>query len=129
MSEPVINNSDLQLEHVRWNKELKSLRGEINTFQNKLGEIVNLRTDKEFLIEIAEFENKFIIHKEKINKLQDQIKVHALSVVRQFEDNIRAEKMNLKRHDIYREKIETEKRMFEDLKAEFNGFLSTYVKN
>ncbi|MGB5362926.1 MAG: hypothetical protein WBN17_06460 [Aureibaculum sp.] len=129
MSEPVINNSDLQLEHVRWNKELKSLREEINTFQDKLGEIVNLRTDKEFLIEIAEFENKFIIHKEKINKLQDQIKVHALSVGRQFEDNMDPEKMNLKSHDTYREKIETEKRMFEDLRAEFNGFLSTYVKN
>jgi len=130
MDTQLMNSSELHSEHVQWNKTLKSWRNEINSFQDKLGEVVSTNTDKDFLIELAELENNCIIHKEKINRLQDRLKTHDLSFIRQTEGhNDAITTMDVESHNEIKERIETELSLYDELKKDFNSFLNKYVNS
>lgn len=129
MDTQLMNNSDLHSEqHTQWNAKLKSLRSEINDFQERLGEMVTKRTDKDFLIELAELENNCIIHKEKINKLQDQIKTNDLGFLRQHATN--SELKEASADDIMsviNDRVATEISLFGELKNHFEDFEKRYI--
>ena len=130
MDTQLMNNSELHLENVEWNKMLKMWRQEIISLQDKLSEVVNTRTEKEFLIELAELENNCIIHKEKINKLQDRIKTEDLGYLRNIkEHNEIASETDIELHNQIKERFDTEFDMFAELKKDFDTFFAKYNIN
>ena len=130
MDTQLINNSELHLENVEWNKKLKMWRQEISSLQDKLSEIVNTSTEKEFLIELAELENNCIIHKEKINRLQDRIKTEDLGYLRNIEEHHEtASETDIELHNQIKERFDTEFDMFTELKKHFDTFFTKYNIN
>ena len=73
METQVVYNSDLHFEHRLWKNELLFWKDEIKSFQNRLDELITRWTDKEVLKELSQFQNKFIIHNNKIEEFLDKI--------------------------------------------------------
>ena len=128
METQVIYNSDLHFEHNLWKNELLFWKDEIRSFQNRLDELVERWTDKKVLNKLSEFQNSFTIHKDNIYKYLDEIEGHELNIAKHYEihQNV-IDIPDLKRHNEFRELMETERGIFNELKKEFFKFLSIYM--
>ena len=128
MKTELIFNSDLHFEHVHWNRELLFWKDEIKSFQNRLDELVNKWTDKNVLKELNAFQNSFIIHRNNIDHCMEEIDAHELNIAKHYEigKNV-IDIPDLKKHNEFRERMETERGIFHELKKEFFQFLSKYM--
>jgi len=125
MKQEVIYNSDLHFEHTHWRSELAFWEDELKSFNNRLEELVNRWTDKEVLAQLEHFQNSFILHREVIDTLQHEINVHETDISKhdaQGEDSL-----NLplaENHNAFRNRMETQREIYADLKKDFFRFLS-----
>jgi len=128
METQVVYNSDLHFEHRLWKNELLFWRDEIKSFQNRLDELITRWTKKEVIKELSQFQNKFIIHNNKINEFLDEIDAHELNIAKHYEihQNV-IDVPDLKSHNEFRLKIEKERGIYGQLKKEFFKFLSKYM--
>jgi hypothetical protein len=125
MKTPVIYNEDLHLEHKQWNMELNFWRDELKTFKKMLEELVQKWTEVEVLSSLDHFQNQFLIHNTKIMEMKESIEMHELNMSRHYEANENVmDRFEFKNHLAFREKIETEREMYHDLKKEFYRFLT-----
>jgi hypothetical protein len=128
MKTQVVQNSDLHFEHKQWENELLFWRDEIKTFQNRLDELVVRWTDKDVLKKLDYFQNSFIIHNNKIDVFIDQIQSHEHNIFKHYELYEDAlDRIYFKKHLEFRDKIETQRHMYNDLKKEFFVFLTKYM--
>ncbi|UOB17938.1 hypothetical protein [Abyssalbus ytuae] len=128
MKTQVIDNSDLHFEHVHWKKELLFWEDEIRSFQNRLDEIVEKWTDDKVLAELGQFQNNFTIHKNKIDELKDEIDSHEHSMAIHLKANENViDRVHYKYHIEFRDKMETQRKIYNDLKKRFFTFLSKYM--
>jgi hypothetical protein len=128
METKTIYNSDLHFEHQQWNKELAFWKDELKSFQNRLDELVIRWTDHEVLAKLDQFQNHFNIHKNKIDEFKENIHAHELNISKHFEANKNAiDRVHFKQHSKFREQIETQRDIYNDLKKRFFKFLSKYM--
>ena len=128
MKTVIIDNTDLHFEHKQWKNELLFWRDEIKIFQNRLDEIVSRWTDKKVLAELDQFQSNYSVHKEKIGELVNEIDAHEHNIAKHFEANEDAlDRILYKKHSNFRDKIDTEREMYHDLKKNFFKFLSKYM--
>lgn len=124
----VIFNSDLHFEHLQWKKELLFWKDEIKSFQKRLDEIVQKWTNTKVLAELGQFQNNFTIHKDQINKLIEQIDAHEHNIAVDYQANEDAiDRVHLKYHESFRDKIDTQRELYNDLKHKYYIFLSKYM--
>lgn len=124
----VIENSDLHFEHELWLKELMFWKDEMKSFRNRLEEIQGRWTDETVLGELEQFQNQFFIHREKIDQLQDEIEGHEHIIALDLNND--KDVMDLKgytHHLQVRDRIDTERMLYQDLKKRFFGFLSRFM--
>ena len=125
----VIYNSNLHFEHELWRSELLFWESELRFFTKRLEELVMRRTDKNVLVQLEHYQNQFIYHKEVIDTLQHDINVHETDL---NEHSIRKENVLnhalVKKHLEFRNRIETQRNIYADLKKEFFSFLSKHIK-
>jgi len=128
MNTEVIYNSDLHFEHVSWKRELLFWKDEIKSFQNRIDEIVDRWSDKKILNELNKFQNGFILHENNIDNCMEEIDAHELNIAKhyQIEQNV-IDIPDFKKHNEYRERMETERGIFNELKKEFFHFLAKYM--
>lgn len=128
MKTEVIFNSDLHFEHMHWKRELLFWKDEIKSFQNRLDELGDKWTDKSVLKELSAFQNSFINHRNNIDHCMEEIDAHELNIAKHYEieKNV-IDIPDLQKHNEYRERIETERSIFNELKKEFFQFLSKYM--
>ena len=128
MESQVIYNSDLHFEHEQWKNELLFWKDEIKSFTNRLNEIVKRWTDDIVLSELDRFENNFMIHKVKIEEFLNEIQAHELNISKHYKKNEEViDRIFFKDHLKFREKMETERKIYTDLKKSFFLFLSKYM--
>lgn len=123
MTKTVMNNSDLHFEHMQWRSELSFWKDELKTFNNRLEELVVRWTDKDVLVQLEHYQNSFILHKEVIDTLQHEINVHETNMskhVANGEDIIN--QPLAENHWSFREKMETQREIYADLKKDFFSF-------
>lgn len=124
METTVINNSDLHFEHKLWESELAFWTDELKSFKNRLSELVTRWTDKEVLAQLEHFQNQFMIHGNVIEEIQETINKHEMNISQHNES------MNVpmvQTHTDIREKMETQRQIYADLKKDFFQFLSKYM--
>lgn len=128
MEKEVIYNSDLHFEHNQWRSELSFWEDELKSFKNRLEELVTRWTDKDMLAQLEHFQNSFIRHGEVIDTLQHDINVHETSMSAHDSkgENV-LNKTLVKSHIEFRDKMETQRKIYADLKQEFFRFLSKYM--
>ncbi len=125
MKTQVIDNTSLHFEHVNWKNELLFWKDEIKTFQKRLEEVVVLWTNKDVLSKVDQFQNSLIIHNRKIVEMLEAIEAHEHNIAQHLKANEDALDINyINNHLKFREELDTERKLYNDLKKRFFLFVS-----
>jgi hypothetical protein len=125
LTENKVYLSDLHFEHVQWLSELRFWDDEIKSFSRRLGDVVMRYTSNEIRAKIEHFQNQFILHDEVIDILKKEITVHEKSIANYAEEHpVAINRVHFDDHVELRDKMDTQRKIYNDLKLEYFGFLS-----
>ena len=124
-----VYNEDLHFEHEQWKRELEFWEDELLTFKHRLEEMFEKWTDREQLMKLDHFENRFTIHENKIHAFKQRIYSHELNMSRHYEagENV-IDRLSYEYHLDFREQIQVQRQMYADLKKEFFAFLTAQMR-
>ena len=105
-----------------WKHELSSSKHEISHFENQLQDMAMQRLPKNLLAQVEHFQNTFICQKEVIDKLR-----HDLPDSRSKVENIFNVLRTLNHNAQYSlsDRMETFRRIYQDIRQDFKQFAST----
>lgn len=109
-------------EHIAWKNELNGLIDELKSFEKKLGE----KSSSPHKKKIEHFQNQFLIQKNAIGKIKNEIRKHDMAIERGGKkpfDNLKSSEVEY--HEKISQKIETELKIVKELKEEFEAFLNS----
>ncbi|TLP74256.1 hypothetical protein [Maribacter sp. ACAM166] len=128
MEKEIIYNSNLHFEHKQWQSELAFWEDELKTFKNRLSELITRWTAKDILVKLEHYQNEFILHGGVLEDLQEEIEEHETRIAGQSLMGKDALDIAIvEKHLKFRNKIETQRQIYEDLKKEFFRFLNKYM--
>ena len=128
MNKELIFNTDLHFEHESWMRELDFWKDEIESFQNRLNEMVMRFSDKDIYASIEKFQNQIVIHEEKLNGIRNRIQMHEANIADHYKkelDSMNAELV--KKHLEIRERMEDQREMMSEMKKNLFAFLTKYI--
>ena len=109
-------------ENKTWNRMLEFFKQENTFLKNRLSEVLDNSTDKEFLALAEHFQNRFIIKDEYIDELRHDINEQDKKLTESTANYI---DINLiKRQEKLRNEMEYFEKDFNKLKNEFNKYLA-----
>lgn len=112
-------------ENKTWIRLLEFFKQENAFLKNRLAEVVDHRTDKEFLALAEQFQNKFVLKDEYIDELR-----HDINMMNQNLADTNGSITNsglIKQQEKLRNEIEYFEKDFTNLKNEFNKYLSSVL--
>jgi len=112
-------------ENKTWSRLLEFFKQENTYLKNRLAEVLDQRTDKEFLALAEQFQNKFILKDEFIDELRHDINVLDMDL-RGKDDNL-LDNMLIKKQEKLRNELEYFEKDFYQLKNEFNNYLASVL--
>lgn len=112
-------------ENKTWNRLLEFFKQENAFLKTRLAEVVDHRTDKEFLTLAEQFQNKFIIKDEYIDELRHDVNLQQQGLNKK--DNELLDRNTLKKQEKLRNEMEYFEKDFTKLKNEFNKYLSSVL--
>lgn len=128
MSTEIISNGNLHFEHELWRNELLFWKDELKFFNNRLSEIVTRWTKKDVLIQLEHFQNEFILHGGVIEDLLEDIEIHETRIAGQtLAGHDALDTVLVSKHLDFRNRLETQRAIYADLKKEFFKFLTKYM--
>lgn len=128
MKKEVLYNSNMHFEHEQWEGELAFWKDELKSFNNRLSELVTRWTDKDVLAQLEHYQNEFVLHGGVIEDLQETIEEHETRIAGQSKTGADAIDMQLaKKHIEFRNRMETQRHIYAELKKEFFRFLTKYM--
>lgn len=128
MKNEIIFNSDLYFEHKQWRRELFFWEDELRSFKNRLDELVKRWTDNNMLAQLEHYQNQFIIQENVINDLQDEIHIHEINIANHSKNGKDVLEIEfVQKHIEFRNHMETQRTIYNNLKQEFYRFLSEYM--
>jgi len=90
--------------------------------------LVTRWTDKEVLAQLEHYQNEFSLHEGVIEDLLKAIEEHETRIAGQSKEGQDAlDTAMIKKHLEFRNKMETQRQIYADLKKEFFRFLSKYM--
>ena len=110
-------------ENKTWRRLLDFFKQENSFLKNRLSEVLDHSTDKNFLALAEQFQNKFILKDEFIDELQHDINEQEMSLNNTGENNVDIKLT--RRQEKLRNEMEFFEKDFNNLKNEFNKYLST----
>jgi hypothetical protein len=117
--------ADMHSEHHEWLTVLSFHKDEIQSFDKRLGEVIKANNTRDVAAQVEHFQNQFIRQKEVIDELSHEIRQYEDKLTEQVEANpVASDHRIVSDHSSLREQVETYKRIYDDLKKEFNQFLS-----
>lgn len=126
MSQVKISKPDqFHHENKTWTRLLEFFKQENTFLKNRLAEVVDARTDKEFLSLAEQFQNKFIIKDEYIDELRHDINLSDQDLTNS--KVVLVDNKLIKRQEKLRNEMEYFERDFNMLKNEFNKYLSSVL--
>lgn len=118
MSKDLIN-IEVEGEHIAWNNELDKIAKEIEGFEGILSELAS-PTNK---MKVEHFQNQFLIQKNAIAKLKNEIQKHDIAIEQSDKKPFESVKgVEADYHKKISEKIDTEIKIMDELRSEFNSF-------
>jgi len=128
MEKEIIYNSNLHFEHEQWRSELFFWEDELKTFKNRLSEFVRRYTSKDVMVLLEHYQNQFILHGGVIEDLLEDIEVHETQIAGQSKEGKDVlDTVLVKKHLEFRNRMETQRQIYADLKKDFFRFLSKYM--
>lgn len=121
-----ISNPDQFLhENKTWKRLLEFFKQENSFLKTRLAEVVDQRTDKEFLALAEHFQNKFIVKDEYIDELRHDINIQEETLIQK--DGSLTDSKTIKRQEKLRNEMEYFEKDFSNLRNEFNKYLSSVL--
>lgn len=118
--------NELHAEHQSWVAESSFYSDELNIFLNRLTEVAGKNTKPGISSQVEHFQNQFRIQKEQLDILNHESKVHEQSLADFAREHpVAIDRRLFDNHDRFQEKVTAFKKIYEDLKNEFNRFLSS----
>lgn len=116
---------DLHSEHFEWLNKLSFNKDEVQSFNNRLAEVIKANNTTEVAANVEHFQNQFIRQREVIDELRHEIKQYENSLIEQVEANpVASDHRIVVDHPDLRDQMETFEKIYKDLKHEFTGFLA-----
>lgn len=122
------NVSHCGTDHSHWLKDLDFYDEEMDTLEKRLLEIASKNNGHEVMAGVEHFQNQFIVQRNNIDQLQHDIHAHDKTVAIEAQEH--AGKMKLAEADHHiklKDQFTSFEKVFNDLRHEFNGFLSKWM--
>lgn len=122
------NASNLGVEHGIWLGSLDFYEKELDILETRLAEVAGKNTDAEAKAGVEHFQNQFIVQRNNIDELKHKVNEHAHLV---FEDakhhagHVETSRVN--EHKKIDDTVKTFEKIINDLRQEFNNFLSKWM--
>ena len=117
--------TELHEEHQEWLNKIAFYADDILVMRKRLEEIASKNTGKEILAEVEHFQNQFILQKENIDELHHALKDHENYLENRVDENPTASDHRKENdHTKMRERMSGFEKIVNDLRHEFNNFLS-----
>ena len=124
----VLNNANMHFEHKIWKGELNFWQDELKSFNNRLSELVSRWTKKEVLTQLEHYQNEFVLHGSVIEELLEIIEEHEIRIAGQTKTGTDAlDTQMAKKHLKFKNRMETQRHIYSELKNEFFDFLEKYM--
>ncbi len=124
----VVYDENFHFEHQNWKSELNFWKDELKTFNNRLSELVTRYTSKEVLKQLEHHQNEFALHSNVIDDLLETIEKHEANIAGHSRTgNESMDVVLVKTHMEFREKMETQRQIYADMKKSFFQFLTKYM--
>lgn len=115
-------------DHTEWLKNLDFYKEEVDILRNRLAEIANKNTSFEARQGIEHFENQFIVQRNNIDELNHAIKEYASKMGHESLQHAgHIEKKLNGEHNSLKDQYETFEKTFNELRREFNQYLSKWM--
>ena len=111
-----------------WLRGIEFYEDEIKIMQKRLSEISLANTAREVKKKVEQFQNQFNVHGEQLGKLQHAVNGHAVKIASDFEHhNGQVERATVSEHDTMRDDYVNTEKLFNEMRHDFNRFLSKYL--
>jgi len=119
---------DLHFEHQLWLCEVKFFADELKIYQSRLEEVAAKNNKTDVLKQVEHFQNLFIIQKEKMKGIKNLLKKHeAWLNSYSIKNPVAVDHKLFPDHTMMRDQVETFKKLYFEMKKEFNSFLSVQM--
>jgi hypothetical protein len=120
-------SNDLRFDHHIWENELNFYKNELGIFEERLVDMLKRKPSKQLLRELEQFQNQFIRQKEVVDELNHKIHLYD-DALRGIPAQIMLEKESneIKNHKVLEDDLQTNRRIYFDLRNRFNLYLMKY---
>lgn len=116
---------EMHQEHAEWLNKLSFYKDELKVMNNRLSEIAKKNTSGDILAQVEHFQNQFVVQDEQLGILKHNINEHEEYLQHRLDANpVAAEHQSSSDSPQIRESVESFERIFNELRHEFNQFLS-----
>lgn len=116
---------EIHHDYVNWMKHLDFCKDELQSWQNRLDEVVKRNNQTEILKQVEHFQNQFIRQREVIDTLRHDIKLADGSLAQNAMENpVASDRRLFDKPEALKEEYETFDKIYAELKIEFEKFLS-----
>lgn len=123
----MMNAQQLHVDHKLWENELNFFVDELKIFEKRLSELVSKNNDREMLAKLEHFQNQFIRQKEVLDHISHDIKVHEQQIAGALLNNKDISPDLKEAHGKVAEQMADYRRIYGDLKYEFQHFLLKWL--
>lgn len=117
--------NDLHTENSDWISEFNLLKDQIASFRQRLSEVASANNKNEVLAHVEHFQNQFIVQRNTLDELKHQVKAEENELASMAAQTPEvSHRIRLSDHEELREKVISFEKVFNDLKTEFEQFLS-----
>jgi seryl-tRNA synthetase len=129
MTQDIISSTvNVSSEKSSWLRGIEFYQDEINIMRKRLSEVSNANTNQDLKKKIEQFQNQFEVHEEQLKKLKHAVNSHAIHISNDFENHHgQLERSTLTEHDTMRDDYVNTEKLFNQMRHDFNRFLSKYL--
>ena len=115
-------------ENLTWVRSLDFFKQENNFLKNRLSEVVDNTSDKDFLAQAEHFQNQFIIKDEFVDELKHDVnEQERILMDRYIKTGNGIDEQVIQRQKNLREQMEYLEKDFTNLRNEFNNYLTLFL--
>jgi hypothetical protein len=115
-------------ENVEWYHKLDFYKDEIKILQNRLEEIAEKNNHKDVLALVEQFQNRLIIHRNTIDEIRHKVTISEDKIHEEITKNpINTDHQKTTHYQIEKEEIQIFEKVFNELREEFNRFVSKWM--
>jgi hypothetical protein len=119
---------DLESEHQLWKSQASFDNDELKVYQKRLEEIAAKNSKGEVLKQIEHFQNQFFIQNEELDVIRHEINIHKQRLAEYAKANpVAIDDAMFPDHQQMHDKVEMFKKIYAELKKEFNNFLTVWL--